>query len=324
MGEKAEKPLRIVFMGTPDFAVTALDALATSGHDIICVYTRAPKPKGRGQSLQLSPVHEYAQAHGLPVRHPGSLKSDAAQAEFANLHADLGVVAAYGLILPRAVLDAPRYGCLNIHASLLPRWRGASPIQRAIAAGDAQTGITLMQMDTGLDTGPMVAKKALTIHPRTDATGLHDALAALGAAMIEEAVNRLAREGGLEAEPQDDALSTYAPLLKKDEGWIDWDARTAEEIDRLVRAFTPWPGAWTTLPGGKTLKILEAIPAQENISVPPGTAPGTILDRAGNVACGGGGVLTLLRVQPESGKPMDARSAINGGHLAVGARLGTK
>lgn len=329
---KPDKPLRIIFMGTPDFAVAALDALATSGHEIVCVYTRAPKPKGRGQSVQLSPVHDYAQAHGLCVRHPASLKSAQAQADFANLNADLGVVAAYGLILPKAILDAPRYGCLNIHASLLPRWRGASPIQRAIAAGDPQSGITIMQMDEGLDTGPMIARKAIAIHPRTDARSLHDALAALGSAMIEEAVNRLAQEGGLESEPQDDALSSYAPLLRKAEGRIDW-TRPAGEIDRLIRALTPWPGAWTTSPEGKVIKVLEAVPVAVPVdlsapspALPTDTAlaaaPGTVLNRAGHVVCGGGSVLALLRVQPESAKPMEAGAAINGGRLAVGMRLG--
>lgn len=315
----ASGPLRIVFMGTPDFAVAALDALATSAHRVVAAYTRAPKPRGRGQSLQPSPVQVYAQARNIPVYHPRTLKSPEVQAEFAALRPDVAVVAAYGLILPPAILDAPRYGCLNVHASLLPRWRGAAPIQRALLAADTATGISIMQMDAGLDTGPVIASRPLAIHPHTTAASLHDALAALGAAMIEETVDRLAREGGLEADAQDDSLATYAPMLRKEEGRIDW-SRPAEEIDRQVRAFTPWPSAWTPTARGKTLKILGCVPERE--AAPDGTAPGTVLDRSGRVVCGAGSVLRLERVQPDSARAMDVSSAVNGGHLRIGERLG--
>ncbi|MCB9978022.1 MAG: methionyl-tRNA formyltransferase [Rhodospirillales bacterium] len=309
--------MRIVFMGTPNFSLAALEALVADGHDVACVYTRAPKPKGRGQKLTFSPIHDYAQNHAIEIRHPRSLKNPQAQKDFVDLNADVGIVAAYGLILPRAILDAPKYGCLNIHASLLPRWRGASPIQRAIAAGDLQTGITIMQMDEGLDTGPMIARRALPIRDKTTAESLHDALAALGAAMIVETLRRLEQDGRLEAEPQDETLSTYAPLLRKEEGRIDWSAQ-AMQIDRIIRAFTPWPGAWTVTTAGKTLKILEAQPEEETYDAPPGT----LIDRAGRVACGEGGILRLIRVQPESARAMDASAAINGGYAAVGETFG--
>ncbi|HRC25926.1 MAG TPA: methionyl-tRNA formyltransferase, partial [Alphaproteobacteria bacterium] len=248
--------MRIVFMGTPDFSVPALEAVAADGHEIACVYTRAPKPKGRGQRLALSPVHTYAQQAGWPVRTPRTLRNVAEQENFAALKADVAVVAAYGLLLPKPVLEAPRYGCLNVHASLLPRWRGASPIQRAILAGDVQTGITIMQMDEGLDTGPMIARRSVRISEKSTAASLHDALAALGGAMIAETLHRLETDGQLKSEPQDGAQTTYAPLLTKEEGRIDWSA-PAGLIDRQVRAFTPWPGAWGRAKG-RTLKILEA------------------------------------------------------------------
>lgn len=305
--------MRIVFMGTPDFSLAALEALVSSGHDIPCVYTRAPKPKGRGQKLATSPIYDYAQAHGIDIRHPRTLRTPQAQEEFAALKADVAVVAAYGLLLPRAVLEAPKYGCLNIHASLLPRWRGASPIQRAIAAGDLETGITIMQMDEGMDTGPMIARRALPIRDKTTAASLHDALAALGAAMIVEVIHRLAQDGRLDSEPQEESLATYAPLLTKDEGRIDW-SQPARVIDRKIRAFTPWPGAWSRIPSGKILKILEAERLDETTHAPPGT----LIDRTGRVACGEGDILRLIRVQPESARAMDLAAALNGGYAEVG------
>lgn len=303
-------------MGTPDFSVVALEALVASGHEIVCVYTRAPKPKGRGQKVSLSPVHAYAQDKGLPVRHPRTLRNETEQQAFAALNADIAVVAAYGLILPKAVLDAPRYGCLNVHASLLPHWRGASPIQRAILAGDTETGITIMQMDEGLDTGPMIQKRNVRIRETTTAQSLHDELAALGAAMIKDVIHKLATDGQLDSDPQDDAQATYAPLLTKTEGRIDW-AQNAVTIDRQIRAFTPWPGAWTVTAHGKMLKILEAAPDPAGKSA---DAPsGTLIDRSGAVSCGQNSLLCLTRVQPENTRAMDISSAINGGYLDIGA-----
>lgn len=300
--------MKIVFMGTPDFAVKPLQALITRGYEIVCVYTQPPRPKGRGQDVQLSPVHQAAEKAGITVRTPSSLKKDMETVKaFEALKAEVAIVAAYGLILPKAILDAPKYGCINIHASLLPRWRGAAPIQRAIEAGDTQTGITIMQMDEGLDTGAELAKKSLPITSKATAQSLHDALADMGASMIVEAMETLSKEGKMAAKPQAAEGVTYAAMLKKEDGRIDW-SKSAEAIDRQIRAFTPWPGTYCLLPGGKRLKILEAVPAQKS------GVPGTILDSEGHVACEKG-ALRLLKVQPENAKPMDITAAINGGYI---------
>jgi len=307
----SDNRLRIAFMGTPDFAVPALQGLIDAGHDVVCVYTQPPRPKGRGYQVIPSPVHETALAQGLPVYTPKSLKKDSlAQAQFIAHDLDLAVVAAYGLILPKVILDAPRLGCLNIHASLLPRWRGASPIQHAIWKGDDESGITIMQMDEGLDTGAMLKKEAVAIRPQTTTQSLHDELAALGAGMIVNIANRLAEGETIEGEAQDDALSTYAPLLTKEDGRINW-TQEAAAIDRQVRALTPWPGVFAMDVAGRRLKIIETEPAEGIYTEPPGT----VLDRIGHVSCGGDTALRLIRVQPENGKAMDAISAINGGYL---------
>jgi methionyl-tRNA formyltransferase len=300
--------LRIVYMGTPDFAVAPLQALMDRGHEIICVYTQPPRPKGRGRMVQPSPVHALAARHGIEVRTPHSLKKDArAQEEFVALGADLAIVAAYGLILPKAVLDAPIHGCINIHASLLPEWRGASPIQHAIWAGDAQSGISIMRMEEGLDTGPVYAQRAVDIRPATTASSLHDELSALGAAMIAETAAQIAAGTLPPPRPQDNTAATYAPMLTKEDGRIDWN-RSGAEIDRQIRALNPWPGTWTTLPSGKRLKILAA----ETIPEEFGQSPGTVVGRIGHVACGQSSGLRLLEVQPENGKKMTMLAALNG------------
>ncbi|MDR9424677.1 MAG: methionyl-tRNA formyltransferase, partial [Marinobacter sp.] len=244
--------MRIVFAGTPDFAATALKALLKAGHDIVGVYSQPDRPAGRGRKLVPGPVKQVALDADIPVFQPLSLKSEDAQQELAALKPDVMIVAAYGLILPKAVLDIPTHGCLNIHASLLPRWRGAAPIHRAIAAGDTQTGITIMQMDEGLDTGDMLLKVTTPI--RSDDTGgsLHDRLADLGGEAIVEALNQLAR-GDLGPEPQNDNEACYAHKLSKEEGHIDWQ-RSAADIERLVRAFNPWPGTFTDL-GDQRIRI---------------------------------------------------------------------
>jgi methionyl-tRNA formyltransferase len=304
--------LSVVFMGTPDFSVPALQSILRSRHKVICVYSQPPRGRGRGYTVQKSPVHEAAERAGIEVRTPRSLKKDPqAQRDFIMLGADVAVVAAYGLILPGPVLDAPRLGCINIHASLLPRWRGASPIQRAIWNGDARSGITLMQMEEGLDTGPMIAQGPVDIGPYTTCESLHDDLAAMGGAMIVPLLDRLAQNGHVLKTSQDDAQSTYAPLLTKEDGRVDWP-QSAAEIDRQIRALNPWPGVWAVM-GGKRLKILEAEISHQQTDM----APGTLLDKSGLVACGGKTVLRLKQVQPESGKKMDALSAINGGYIAV-------
>ncbi len=298
--------LRLAFLGSPDFAVPALTALHAA-HEVVCVYTQPPRPAGRGQSVARCPVHEAADRLGLPVRHPVSFKRDpAAQAEFAALDLDVAVVAAYGLILPQATLDAPRRGCLNIHASLLPRWRGASPIQAAVLAGDAESGVTIMQMEAGLDTGPMLLRGAVPIGPRGTAAALHDQLSDLGAALILQA---LAEPGVPVAQPEEGA--TYAPKLTRADGALDW-TQPAEALDRRVRGLNPWPGTWCRM-GSDILKVLEAIPAAGS------GAPGTVLEGL-TIACGTG-ALQLLRVQRAGRAPMDAAAFLNGHKVPPGTRL---
>lgn len=301
---------RIIFMGTPQFAVPALEALLAAGHDVIAVYSQPPRPSGRGQKMHQSPVHECAERHHIPVFTPKTLKTPEAQAEFTALDAEVAIVAAYGLILPKAVLNAPKFGCINIHASLLPRWRGASPIQHAIWHGDKQSGVTIMQMDVGLDTGAMLKKASVPITATTTASQLHDALSAIGGQLVVDVINDL---GQLRPEKQNDADSNYAPMLKKDDGKIDW-ADGSDAIDRQIRALNPWPGTFTTTRGTR-IKILEA-----RLDTGSGGTTGVLIDREGRVSCGAG-VLRLVRVQPDGGKPMDAASAINGGYLKIGDTL---
>lgn len=309
--------MRLVFMGTPDFSVPILESLIEAGHHVACVYSQPPRPAGRGHKEQPSPVHAFAREKGIPVRTPKSLKSPEAWSEFAALEADVAVVAAYGLILPQAVLDAPRLGCLNVHASLLPRWRGAAPIQRAILAGDSETGITIMRMDAGLDTGAMLLKDSILLLPDVTAPWLHDMLAAMGARLIVEALRRLEEEEPLPATPQPAEGVTYAHKLAKEEGLLDW-RRTAVELERQVRALNPWPGVWFEL-GGERVKVLEA-------AVAPGHgAPGTVLDDELTVACGKF-ALRPLKVQ-RAGKGAMTTAEMLRGHpipkgtvLAQGAR----
>ena len=296
-------------MGTPDFSVPALDALLAAGHDIAAVYTQPPRPAGRGQKERPSPVHLRAEALGVPVRHPKTLRAPEAQADFAALDADIAVVVAYGLILPKPVLDAPRHGCLNIHASLLPRWRGAAPIHRAVLAGDAETGVCIMQMEEGLDTGPVLLSAATPVGP-TDTTGdLHDRLAALGARLI---VDALARLDTLVPEPQPENGVTYAAKIDKAEAAIDW-TRPAAEIDRQIRGLSPFPGAWTTHEG-RRLKLLRSRVAEGQ------GAPGEVLHGL-TIACGTGAT-DILDVQAEGRARQDAASFLRGTPIAPGTRLG--
>ena len=301
-------PLKILFMGTPDFAAVALKALVAAGHAIVAVYSQPPRPAGRGHELRKSPVHLLAEAQSFPVRTPVSLKSPEAQAEFAAFDADVAVVAAYGLILPQAILDAPRAGCLNIHASLLPRWRGAAPIQRAILAGDAETGISIMQMDAGLDTGAVLLEKRVAIGAAETAGQLHDRLAALGGAAIVEAL-----AGQFTPRPQPSEGVTYAAKISPEEARLDW-RRPADELERAVRAFNPVPGAWALLPNGERLKILSA-----QISDAKGEA-GTILDEHLTIACGAGALRPLL-VQRQGKRAMETGELLRGLALKPGERL---
>lgn len=301
--------MRIAFMGSPDFAVPGLRALHAAGHDIVAVYCQPARPAGRGQAVRRCPVHIAADDLGLMVRTPERLRKDVdAHAAFAALDLDAAVVAAYGLILPQVMLDAPRHGCLNIHASLLPRWRGAGPIQAAVLAGDPETGITIMRMEAGLDTGPMLLKGRVPIGPDTTAATLHDALAAMGADLILKALDTRP-----EPEAQNDAHATYAPKLSRDDARIDW-TRSAAEIDRQVRAFDPWPGTFTTL-AGAPLKVLAAHPAEGC-----GT-PGVVLDSALTVACGSGAI-RLTRVQLPGRSALTADAFLRGHAVPAGTVLG--
>jgi methionyl-tRNA formyltransferase len=305
-------------MGTPDFAVPALAALLDAGHDVATVYSQPPRPAGRGHKLQPSPVHLFAESRVLGVRTPVTLRDPAAQADFVALDLDVAVVVAYGLILPRPVLAAPRLGCLNIHASLLPRWRGAAPIQRAILAGDAETGITIMQMDEGLDTGAMLLQERDPIGADDTGATLHDRLAEIGARAIVTALARLAA-GALPAVPQPAAGVTYAAKLTREEARLDW-GKPAQALERQVRAFTPWPGAWFELPGekaGERVRVLRARLAPAKGGVPGSIAPGTL-----SVTCGDGAALDLAMVQPAGGKPMPAADFLNGHFLPAGTVLG--
>lgn len=296
--------MRIVFAGTPEFAAQHLQALLDAKRDIVAVYTQPDRPAGRGQKLMPSPVKQLAQNHGIPVFQPQTLRAPEAQAELAALHADLMVVVAYGLILPQAVLDLPRLGCINSHASLLPRWRGAAPIQRAIEAGDPESGVTVMQMEAGLDTGPMLLKVTTPISANDTGGSLHDRLATLGAQAVVEAVAAL-EAGNLVGQMQDDSFATYAHKLNKDEARLDWN-RPAIELERQVRAFHPWPICHASLDEA-TLKIHAARTATGN-----GT-PGLILTASKDgleVACGKGSLL-LTRLQLPGGKPLDFGDLFN-------------
>jgi methionyl-tRNA formyltransferase len=305
--------MRIIFAGTPPFAAAALDALADAGHDIALVLTQPDRPAGRGMKLTQSAVKQAALARGLAVYQPTSLKTPEAQAQLAETGADVMVVAAYGLILPQTVLDLPRFGCLNIHASLLPRWRGAAPIQRAILAGDTKTGITIMQMDAGLDTGAMLAKAVVPILESDTAASLHDALAAVGARVI---VAVLANYSALAPEAQDNAQATYAAKLSKDEARLDW-SQPADALARAVRAYNPVPGAWTLLEG-VPLKVWSARIVSDSGS------PGRVLRADADqlvVACGSG-ALALLEIQPAGSKRMTSTAFLAGRALPQGSRLG--
>jgi len=300
--------VRLVFAGTPDFAATALKALIADGHTIVGVYSQPDRPAGRGRKLQPSPVKQVALDHEIPVFQPETLKTPEAQKQLADLHPDVMIVAAYGLILPKAVLDIPTHGCLNIHASLLPRWRGAAPIQRAIAAGDDETGITIMQMDEGLDTGAMLLKSLTAIDDSDTGGSLHDRLAELGGNAIIKALELL-QKGELTGEPQNDELACYASKLSKTEGHIDW-ATDATVIERLVRAFNPWPGTYTDL-GDQRIRIHEA---RALVTTSDGL-PGTVIqrDREGiDIACGNG-TLRITRLQLPGSRAQSVNDLINGG-----------
>ncbi|MEM8851011.1 MAG: methionyl-tRNA formyltransferase [Pseudomonadota bacterium] len=304
--------MRLIFMGTPDFSIPVLDALHKAGHEIAAVYSQPPRRAGRGKQTRPSPVQVRAEALGLNVRTPTSLKTQAAEAELAALEAEAAVVVAYGLLLPQPVLDAPRHGCLNIHASLLPRWRGAAPIHRAIMAGDDRTGICIMQMDAGLDTGPVLMREGTDIGP-TDTTGdLHDRLAEMGARLMVRALTQIGRLSPVE---QSADGVTYAAKIDKSEARADlaWDART---LARHINGLSPFPGAWIERDGAR-VKLLRAAVAQTGAV----GAPGTVVDAAGLVVSTGEGALDLQEVQPAGKAPISGEDFRNGARLAPGDPL---
>ena len=309
--------MRIVFAGTPEFAADHLNALLDSPYEVVAVYTQPDRPAGRGQKLMPSPVKQLALQHDIPVYQPQTLRNAEAQAELAALKPDLMVVVAYGLILPQVVLDIPRLGCINSHASLLPRWRGAAPIQRAVEAGDAHSGVTVMRMEAGLDTGPMLLKVSTPISAQDSGGSLHDRLAQMGPPAVLQAIAGLAARS-LTGEVQDDSLATYAHKLNKDEARIDWQ-RPAVELERLVRAFFPWPICHSLL-AGEAVKVLAAELAEGQ------GAPGQILEASKDgllVACGSQ-ALRLTRLQLPGGKPLNFSDLFNSRRekFAVGTVLG--
>lgn len=286
-------------MGTPEFSVPVLNALVDAGHEIACVFCQPPRPAGRGKQPRLTPVHARAKALGFPVRHPASLKSSSEQAEFAMLGADAAVVVAYGLILPQPVLDAPVHGCLNIHASLLPRWRGAAPIHRAVMAGDGETGICIMQMEAGLDTGPVLLREVTAIGAEETTGDLHDRLSGIGARLVVEALSKL---DALEAKAQPDDGVTYAAKIDKAEARVDW-SRPAVEVDRRIRGLSPFPGAWCEI-GGERVKLLRS-----RLTAGSG-APGEVL--SGLIIACGSGALEVLQAQRQGKRAMSAQEFLRG------------
>jgi methionyl-tRNA formyltransferase len=309
-------PLRVIFMGTPDFSVPVLEAIAAAGHEFAAVYTQPPRPAGRrGLELTKSPVHREAEEMGLEVRTPASLKGEAELADFEALKADAAVVVAYGLLLPKAILEAPRHGCYNGHASLLPRWRGAAPIQRSIEAGDTETGIIIMKMDEGLDTGPIAMARKVAIAPYITAGELGDQLSETCARLMADALSAL-EAGTLTVTPQAEDGVTYARKIDKAETRIDW-TRPAREVHDKIRGFSPAPGCWTEMPlggGPERVKLLRSIPGVGS------GAPGEVLDERLTVACGSGAV-QIMELQRAGGKLLSCDEFLRGAKIAAGAML---
>jgi methionyl-tRNA formyltransferase len=304
--------LRLVFMGTAEFAVPSLAALAAGPHELVAVYSQPARPAGRGLAARPSPVARTAERLGLPLRCPESLRESETQAAFAALNADLAVVAAYGLILPRPILDAPRLGCINLHASLLPRWRGAAPIQRALLAGDREPGITIIQLEPALDSGPILAMERIPIGPASTAASLHDELAQLAATMVGPIVDELAG-GRARPQPQPAEGVTYAGKLDKAEGRLDWQ-QPAAALERQLRALDPWPGCWTEFRGQRLRVLAGEVTAGRGL-------PGEVLDERLTIACGED-ALRLTRLQRAGGRPLASIEFLRGFELPPGSRLG--
>ena len=304
--------LRIIAMGTPDFAVPAIQSLIASQHSVVAVYSQPPRPTGRGHKVQKSPVHQLAEEYHIPVLTPESLRSSQEHQTFADFKADIAVVVAYGLMLPNEILENPTYGCVNIHASILPRWRGAAPIQRSILEGDTETGVTVMQIAEKLDAGDMLAQRMVPINPDTTSSALHDDLAQMGADVIIGAIEDMIT-GKLTPMPQPDEGVTYAKKLRKEEGQIDWQ-QPADYIERQVRALNPWPGVWFKWQNLR-IKLLKSQETQRQSEVVPGTITANL-----TVACGQD-ELQLLEVQPQGKSPMDFQSFLNGYKVKVDDRF---
>jgi len=303
--------LRIGFMGTPDFVLPLVDALKNSSHDLVCIYTQPPREAGRKRQLKNTAVHDYALAHDIPVFHPANFKDEADIARFKEHDLDVAIVAAYGMLLPQVILDTPKQGCINIHPSLLPRWRGPSPIQYAIWKGDSETGVSVMSLEAAMDAGPILAQEKIEISGR-DFTQMNEMLWARGVENLMDVLKGLSESGSLNSRPQAQEGVTYCKLLKKEDGQIDW-AQTAQEIDCQIRGLNPWPGTWCLDKDGKRLKILKAFVLDETTD----HGEGTILEN-GKICCGGNTVLQLSFIQPENKKPMDVKACVNGGYLNVG------
>ncbi|MEX3017019.1 methionyl-tRNA formyltransferase [Gymnodinialimonas hymeniacidonis] len=301
--------MRVIFMGTPDFSVPILDAIVDQGHEVVAVYSQPPRPAGRGKKERPGPVHQRADALGLPVRHPVSLKGADEQAAFADFNADVAVVVAYGLLLPQAILDAPRLGCVNVHASDLPRWRGAAPIQRAIMAGDESTAVCLMQMEAGLDTGPVLLREEVAIAAGETAGTLHDKLSIAGAEIVRAALPKLET---LQPQKQPEEGVTYAQKIDKSEAKVDW-TEPAAHIDAQIRGLSPFPGAWTMV-NGKRVKLLKS-------QVASGSGEAGIVMDGSTIGCGEGAV-EITQVQPEGKGPMAAEDWLRGARIAPGDRIG--
>ncbi|MCI5060659.1 MAG: methionyl-tRNA formyltransferase [Alphaproteobacteria bacterium] len=309
------KPLRIAFMGTPDFVVPTMRMLHMGAHELVCVYTQPPRAKGRKQEFHHTPVHDAADALGVDVRHPVNFKDERDVKAFEELNLDIAVVAAYGLLLPQSILDAPKLGCLNIHPSLLPCWRGPAPIQYAIWKGDKETGVSVMQLEKAMDAGPVIAQERVEIAPRDNFTSLNETLWQKGNELLAHTLDNISHSGEVRSAAQDHDQATYCKLLTKEQGRIDWN-QSAVEIDRQIRGLNPWPGTWCMDASGRRLKILEARVSDEKRE---GLARTILQD--GKIICGEESALQLTEVQPENKKPMDIVAAINGGYIKEGEKL---
>ncbi len=305
------KPLRIAFMGTPDFVIPVLDALKNSDHDLVCVYAQPPREKGRKRALQKSPTHVWADENNIKIRHPINFKSVEDIDAFKSLDLDVAIVAAYGMLVPSGILEAPKFGCINIHPSLLPRWRGPSPIQYAIWKGDTQTGVSVMSLEKSMDTGPIIAQSMCNIKTDTTFSELNKTLWAQGVELLMKALESLSKTRTLNSTPQSEEGVTYCKLLTKEDGQINW-SQTAQEIDCQIRGLNSWPGTYSFL-NSKRIKILEACLTQEKSS----ETVGAFLEQ-GKIVCGNNSVLQLITLQPENKKPMSIEVALNGEHIKQG------